>query len=68
MSETPLPELQPASQNEWYKLATAGKDHTDNTRCWNGYMRHLVGEEEADNLKRGRWNAHMPSDSTFRRN
>ena len=52
MSETPLPELQPASQNEWYKLATAGKDHTDNTRCWNGYMRHLVGEEEADNLKR----------------
>ena len=53
MSETSLRELQPASENPWYKLATdAGKDHADNTRRWNGYMRHLIGEEKATNLKR----------------
>ena len=53
MAETPLPELQPASQNEWYKLATvAGGNHAENKRRWNGYMRHLIGEEEAANLKR----------------
>ena len=53
MSETPRRELQPPSRNEWYMLATAGEDHTDNTRRWNGYMRHLIGEEKAANLKRG---------------
>ncbi len=47
MSETLTPTLQPASQNPWYMLATAGEDHTDNTRRWNGYMRHLVGDEAA---------------------
>ena len=53
MAETPLRELQPASENPWYRLATAREDHADNTRRWNGYMRHLIGEGEAANLKRG---------------
>ena len=53
MAETPRRELQPASQNPWYMLATAGEDHTYNTRRWNGYMRHLIGEEAAAKLKRG---------------
>ena len=53
MSETPLRELQPPSQNPWYMLATAEEDYADNTRCWNGYMYHLVGDEAAANLKRG---------------
>ena len=53
MSEPPLRELQPASDNPWYRLATARQDHAANRDLWNGYMRHLIGEEEADNLKRG---------------
>ena len=52
MADTPLREIQPASENPWYMLATAGEDHAENTRRWNGYMRHLIGEEEASNLKR----------------
>ena len=62
MAETPLPELQPASDNPWYRLATAGEDHTDNMRRWNGYMRHLVGEEAAANLKRGDGKNCFPAD------
>ena len=52
MSETPLPELQLASENPWYMLATAGKDHAENTRHWNGYMRHLIGVQAVFNLRR----------------
>ena len=53
MADTPLREIQPASENPWYRLATAREDHADNTRRWNGYMRYLIGEGEAANLKRG---------------
>ena len=53
MAETLTSTPRPASHDPWYKIATAGKDHTDNTRRWNGYMRHLIGEEKAANLKRG---------------
>ena len=52
MADTPLPEIQPASENPWYRLATAREDHAENTRRWNGYMRHLIEEEKAANLKR----------------
>ena len=52
MADTPPPELQPASQNKWYMLATAGEDHTDNTRRWNGYMYDLVGKGATLDLKR----------------
>ena len=52
MAETPTPILQLASQNPWHMLATAGTYHADNTRGWNGYMRHLIGDAAADNLKR----------------
>ena len=53
MAEPLTPTLRPASQNPWYMLATAGEDHAENTRRWNGYMRHLIREEKAANLKRG---------------
>ena len=54
MAETPRRELQPASDNEWYMLATfAGEDHAKNRDLWNGYMRHLIGDAAAANLKRG---------------
>ena len=53
MAETPPSELQPASENPWYRLATARKDHAANRDLWNGYMRHLIGDEAAANLKRG---------------
>ena len=53
MAETPPSELQPASENPWYRLATARKDHAANRDLWNGYMRHLIGAAAAANLKRG---------------
>ena len=52
MAETLTPTLRPASQNPWYKLATAREDHAANRDLWNGYMRHLIREGEADNLRR----------------
>ena len=52
MAETPRRKLQLASQNPWHMLATARTYHAENTRRWNGYMRHLIREEEAANLKR----------------
>ena len=52
MAETPLRKLQPAPQNSWYKLATAGEYHVENRLRWNGYMRHLIGEAAAAKLKR----------------
>ena len=51
MADTPPPELQPASENPWYRLATARKDHVANRDLWNGYMRHLIGDAVA-NLQR----------------
>ena len=54
MADTSPPERQPASDNEWYMLATvAGEDHAKNRYIWNGYMRHLIGDAAAANLKRG---------------
>ena len=52
MSETSLRERQLPSENPWYMLATAGKDHAENTRHWNGYMRHLIGVQAVFNLRR----------------
>ena len=45
--------FQSPSENPWYMLATARKDDAANRDLWNGYMRHLIREEEADNLERG---------------
>ena len=52
MAETPRRKLRSPSRNPWYMLATAGEDGADNTCWWNGYMRHLIGDEAAANLKR----------------
>ena len=61
MAQTPPPELQPASENAWYKLATvAGNNYAENTRRWNGYMRYLIGEEEAANLKQADGTSKLP--------
>ena len=51
MAEPLTSTLQPTSENPWYMLATAGKDHADNTHRWNGYMRYLIGDAAAANLR-----------------
>ena len=53
MAEPLTPTLRPASQNPWYMLATARKDHAANRDLWNGYMRHLIGDAAAANLQLG---------------